>query len=146
MTIEQNAQEITVKKKVNTEEQEKRMQLFVIWLAGVFILAGLVFGANSQGLLPEITAQNEWDKIEWADWVLLGAGLWGLAINFFRINSPNWPLPTVFDWIGSIGLALVGASQILDTDTETGELVGAVAMISLGVAILFITVRKINQE
>jgi hypothetical protein len=127
-----------------TNGEDKRKQLWGIWFAGVLILMGLIFGANNQGLLPEIIGPNKWDKVEWADWVLLGAGVWGLAINMFRSYSAEWPVPNLVEWLLSGGLTLVGVSQFFNLDVQTGDLVGAAAMMGFGVALLFITLRKKN--
>jgi hypothetical protein len=132
-------------------DKEKRRQLWTIWFAGLLILVGIFYGANSLDILPEIAGDTEWDKVEWGDWVFLTAGLWGLAISAFRIYSPDWPLPSAWDWIGGFGLTAVGLSKFIENNAfdfagVNSELFGAVAIGLAGVALLLYTLRTINQE
>ena len=150
MTYEQNEQEMNMDKKAIFEVDEKVKQLWVIWFAGLLILIGLFYGANSLELLPEISGESQWDKVEWADWVLLGAGLWGLTINVFRAYSKEWPSPIFTDWFLSSALTVAGISQfsryLSDDLSVNGELIGAVVIVGLGVLLLFNTLRNKDQE
>lgn len=64
-----------------------------IWWGGVLIWAGLVFIADSTGLLPLIGGATAWS------WVFLGAGGLALAVNIWRLASPDVAPPLVWDYI-----------------------------------------------
>lgn len=81
MTIEQS-----------TGKKKERQRLEGLWWAVVLIWAGLVFGADSMGVLPKIGAADAWS------WVFLGAGVFGLLGGLYRMSSPDAPNPTAWDW------------------------------------------------
>jgi hypothetical protein len=94
MTTEQDF--ITIKKK-HSERQERR-RLVRLWWAVVLIWAGLVFAADSMGLMPQIGDASAWS------WIFLGAGFVALLGSSFRLISPDIPNPTTWDWVwGGIG-------------------------------------------
>lgn len=72
---------------------------------GAFLWAGMVFGADLLGLLPQVgNAADAWS------WVFLGVGLYGLLGDFFCLVSPNWSNPTDLDYLWSGFWLLVGLS------------------------------------
>ena len=89
MTVEQN---ISVKK--------ERQRLEGLWWAVALIWAGLVFGADSMGILPQIGEADAWS------WIFLGAGLLGMLGNLYRVVSSEVPNPTTWDWVWS-GIILI---------------------------------------
>ena len=84
--------------------KEFRKRAERLWWAGALIWAGLVFGVESLGLLPQVGGANAWS------WVLLGAGLYGLTSNLYYVRPASPYKPTTWDWIWSGGLALLGLS------------------------------------
>jgi low affinity Fe/Cu permease len=80
---------------MSTEQagKEAGRHLEAIYWGGVIIWAGLVFGADSLGYLPEIGGSSAWS------WVFLGAGLYALLLALFRLNSPGYPNPTTSDYV-----------------------------------------------
>lgn len=89
---------MTIEKKVS--EKKERQRLEGLWWAVVLIWAGLVFGAESMGWLPQIGSADAWS------WVFLGAGLVGLFGDLYRVLSPDVPNPTTWDWSWS-GIFLI---------------------------------------
>lgn len=83
-----------------TSQKEQRKRLEAIWWAGSLIWAGLVFGADSLGLLPQIGGADAWS------WVFAGAGLYGLLGDLWRVASPDQPDPTAWDYVWS-GILLI---------------------------------------
>ncbi|MFC1936840.1 hypothetical protein ACFLYP_04160 [Chloroflexota bacterium] len=73
-----------------------------LFWAGVLILAGLIFGAESMGILPKIGDSDSWS------WIFLGAGLYGFALNFYRLSSPDHATPTTWDYIWSGIFLIIG--------------------------------------
>lgn len=87
-------------------ERKERSRLESLWWAGALIWAGLVFAADSLGLLPHIGKSDAWT------WVFLGAGLYGVLGSLYRIVSPNYPNPTSWDYIWSGGLFIIGLAGL----------------------------------
>lgn len=96
MTTEQEY--MTVEQKKSEKKERKRLE--GVWWAIVLIWAGLVFGAESMGLLPQIGEADAWS------WTFLGAGLLGLFGGLYRLTSPDAPNPTTWDWSWS-GIFLI---------------------------------------
>jgi len=91
MTIEQNI-----------SKKKERQRLEGLWWAVALIWAGLVFGADSMGILPQIGEADAWS------WIFLGAGLLGSLGNLYRVVSPDAPNPTSWDWIWSGAFLILG--------------------------------------
>ena len=89
-------------KKVIRERQYKES----LYWGGAFFWAGLIFGAELLGILPQVGNADAWS------WVFLGVGLYGLVINFYYLFSPNWSNPTDFDYLWSGFWLLVGLSEL----------------------------------
>lgn len=73
-----------------------------LWWAGALIWAGVVLGAESLDLLPQVGGADAWS------WVFLGAGLYGLVSNLYYVSSQSSYKPAAWDWIWSGGLTVVG--------------------------------------
>ena len=96
-----------------------------LWWAGALIWAGLVFGADSQDLLPQIGGADAWS------WVFLGAGLYGLVSNLYYLTSKSPYQPATWDWIWSGGLTLIGLGGFM-----TVNISWPLILVLIGVAIL----------
>ncbi len=90
MTIEQ-MNDTNIEQEGNQKEARKRIE--AIYWASVFVWAGLIFGADSLGFLPEIGQSDAWS------WVFLGAGAFATLGNLYRVGTPNYPNPTAWDWV-----------------------------------------------
>lgn len=93
-----------------TAEHKERKRLEAIWWAGALIWAGLVFAADSLGLLPQIGESDAWT------WIFLGAGLYGTLGNLYRIANPNSPNPTAWDTIWAGGILIIGLAGMSPVD------------------------------
>jgi hypothetical protein len=91
-------------------EREERKRLEAIWWAGALIWAGLVLVADSLGLLPQIGESDAWS------WVFLGAGLYGMLGNLYRVANPGSPNPTAWDYIWSGGLLIFGLAGMFSVN------------------------------
>jgi hypothetical protein len=69
---------------------------------GVLLLAGLVFGAEAMGFLPQIGNASGWS------WVFLGAGLLSVVLNFISLSSSTYEDPSAWDWIWGVIFLLIG--------------------------------------
>lgn len=84
----------------NISKKKERQRLEGLWWAVALIWAGLVFGADSMGILPQIGEADGWS------WIFLGAGLFGTLGNLYRVVSSDVPNPTTWDWVWS-GIILI---------------------------------------
>ena len=78
------------------DRTEEKKYLDAIFWGGVLVWAGLIFGADYFGYLPQIG-----NAITWS-WIFLGAGVYGLLINFIRIFSERISNPTSWEWIWAV--------------------------------------------
>jgi len=111
--------------------EPKLKKLDTLWWAVALIWAGVVFGAESLEFLPQIGDAEVWS------WIFLGAGLFGLVLNFFSLSADEYQDPTTWDWIWSGGLTLVGAAAFVAFDFPWW-----LVLIVLGGAILISALRK----
>ena len=114
---------MTTESTILTDEKNKRLDTF-FW-AGALIWAGLIFGANSLGFLPQIGQANVWS------WVFLGAGALGLVLNLISQTSPNYAVPTAWDWGWSVLFLAIGAAGVIGFTIP-----GWLFLIAIGAAIL----------
>ena len=123
MTTEQPTQEMV-------EEKAKRKTMDALFWGGAFIIAGVVFLAHNADVLPKLGTSDEW----WY-WLFLGAGVWALLINIFRLVSADWPNPMTWDYIWNAVFLLVGIGGMYDFDIE-GTAIAALVLMGIGVLIL----------
>jgi hypothetical protein len=83
-------------------KRRERKRLEGLWWAIVLIWAGLVFGADSLGLLPQIGDADAWS------WIFLGAGMFGILGALYRVTSPNVHNPTTRDWVWGSFCLIIG--------------------------------------
>ena len=110
--------------KVRTKEKLFKDALY--W-GGAFFWAGIVFGANFLGLLPQAGNVDAWS------WVFLGVGLYGLLGSLFFLVSPNWSNPTALDYLWSGFWFLVGLSGFIALD-----IFWSAGLLIIGIVILLI--------
>lgn len=91
---------MTIEQKMMESKERKRLE--GLWWAVALIWAGLVFGAESMGFLPQIGEADAWS------WIFLGAGLFGTLGNLYRVTSQHIQTPTTWDWIWSGILLIIG--------------------------------------
>ena len=88
---------------------ERRSRAETLYWAGVLIWTGLVFGADSLGLLPQIGNVEAWS------WVFIGAGLYGTSMNLYSSTLPD-SITTTWDYIWSGFWLLIGLSGLFAID------------------------------
>ena len=106
---------------------KERQYIEALYWGGAFLWAGLIFGADMLGFLPQVGTADAWS------WVFLGVGLYGLLGALFYLVSPNWSNPTAWDYIWSGFWFLVGLGGFFVID-----IFWSVALILVGVLILVI--------
>jgi hypothetical protein len=120
---------------MSTEQEGKEAgrQLEAIYWGGVIIWAGLVFGADSLGYLPQVGGADAWS------WVFLGAGLYALLGALFRITSPDYPNPTTWDWVWAGILMILGLGGFFSFN-----IAWPLILVLVGVAILGKTLLRLQ--
>lgn len=78
---------------MDADIEKKRKYLDSLFWGAAILWAGLVFGADRLGVLPQIGDADEWS------WILLGMGVYALLGGIWRMNSETYPDPTNWDWI-----------------------------------------------
>lgn len=109
------------------EEARKEAKRYEgIWWGGAFIWIGLALAGDYLEILPRIDG-------EWWPWIFIGIGPWSLILNGLQAASPTAPNPTTWDWIWTVAFIAIATGSVLDL---TGALVGALALIVIGVVVL----------
>jgi hypothetical protein len=103
---------------------ERRSKAESLYWAGVFIWAGLIFGANSLGFLPQIGNADAWS------WMFLGAGLYGTSMNLYSAFMPD-SVTTTWDYIWSGFWLVLGLSGFFAVD-----IIWPLALVLLGIVVL----------
>lgn len=113
-----------------SEERERveRKRFESIWWAGVAIWIGLALGAEYFDILPEIGNTTEW----WP-WIFVGVGPWSLALNLYQAASTTAPNPSTSDWVWTVAFMAAAIGALADLG---GEIVGAAALITIGLVVL----------
>lgn len=112
--------------------KQDRRYIEAIWWAGALIWAGLVFGADTLGYLPQIGQADAWS------WVFFGAGAYGLVGTLWRRFSPDWADPTWWDYVWSGILLIIGVSGTVGFV----ELAFPLILVLVGVAIVSAVVLR----
>ncbi len=107
------------------EDMAQLPRLDAYFWAGAMIWAGLIFGAESLGVLPQIGEAGAWT------WIFLGAGLGGLGLSLYSLSSPDYASPTAWDWIFGAVLVAIGLGGFFGLDIAL-----PVILIGIGVAAL----------
>jgi hypothetical protein len=119
--------ETAVKQEESQKEALKHLDAF--YWGGVIVWAGLVFGADSLGYLPQIGGCDAWS------WIFLGAGLYALLLALFRLNSPGYPNPTASDYVWAGIFMILGLGGFFSFN-----IAWPLILVLVGVAILTKTV------
>jgi hypothetical protein len=108
------------------DERKERQRLEGLWWAVALIWAGLVLGADSMGLVPQIGDASAWN------WIFLGAGTVSLVGSVYRLIASNVPSPTIWDWVWGSVCLIIGLDGFL-----TLNIFWPLILIGVGGAILF---------
>ena len=120
---------MTVEQRMSRREERRGFE--TLWWAGTLIWAGLVFGADSLGWLPQIGQADAWT------WVSLGAGLYGLVGSLYRQTLVDTLNPRAWDYLWSGFLLIVGLGGLAGVNAFWPAV-----LILAGVAALVSTLRR----
>jgi hypothetical protein len=112
-------------------QEEALPRLDTYYWAAALIWAGLVFGAEALGILPQIAGASAWT------WIFIGGGIGGLLLNLYSLSSPDYATPTTWDWIWSGLLLLLGLGGLIAFNIPWW-----LVLVVVGVIILVSTLRR----
>ena len=115
---------------LETGEGEQRKRIDALYWGGVLLWGGLVFGAESLGILPEIGSATAWS------WVFFGAGLYGLLGSIYRTSKPGLLDANTGDYIWSIILLVIGLGGVLQVDVAFPVILVAIGVVTLAKTLL----------
>ncbi|MBW1848632.1 MAG: hypothetical protein JRJ27_16175 [Deltaproteobacteria bacterium] len=115
-----------IKKKSN---ERKRVE--AVYWAGVLIWAGLVFGVEKLGYLPQMGRADAWT------WIFLGAGLYSLVGAVYRYSSEDFTNPPTFDYIWGGILLIIGLNGLTPI-----KIAWPLVLIFVGTVLLIGTLKK----
>jgi len=116
---------MTTESEMIEQKKEKKYPDAIFW-GGALLWAGLVFGADTLGYLPQVGAANAWS------WVFVGAGVYGLLMNIVRLASQSLSNPAGWDWVWAVIFVIIGAAGFLAINVPWW-----LFLIIIGVVILF---------
>jgi len=130
MTTEQ-MNDVTVEQEESQKEAVRHLEAF--YWGGVILWAGLVFGADSLGYLPQIGGADAWS------WIFLGAGLYALLLALVRVTSPDYLNPTTWDYVWAGIFLILGLGGFFSI-----EIAWPLILVLVGVAILAKTFLRLR--
>jgi hypothetical protein len=110
------------------KEDDKKYIDAVFW-GGVLLWAGLIFGADALGYLPQIGQASAWS------WIFLGAGLYGLVIGFIRLASESFSNPTTWDWVWAVIFLIIGLAGFISINVPWWLILILIGVVILGSAL-----------
>jgi hypothetical protein len=117
---------MTAEDKAAARKEERRYLDALFW-GGILLWAGLIFGADSLGFLPQIGQASAWS------WVFLGAGLYGLLLSGIRLISPGFSNPSTWDYVWAVVFLIIGFGGFIGVG---GDLIFPLILLLIGGTIL----------
>ena len=111
------------------QKVEKKYIDAIFW-GGALLWAGIVFGLETLGYLPQIGTAGVWS------WVFLGVGIYGLLLNFARLVSASLSDATAWDWLWAIIFLVIGAVGFLSVGIPWWLFLILIGVVILGSALL----------
>ena len=105
-------------------------RLDAYYWAAALIWMGLIFGADSLGILPQVDRASPWT------WIFIGGGLTGFALSFYSLSSPDYATPTTWDYIWSGLLLILGLGSLTPVNISWPLILVLAGMVYLGSALL----------
>jgi len=88
----------------DTFQRQEGNKLNSIFWGGSLLWAGLVFGLESFGKLPQFGEASSWS------WIFLGMGVYGLLLNTIRLFSLSLSNASAWDWVWGVIFLGIGAA------------------------------------
>ncbi len=120
---------MTTEGRISSLDRGKKKLDAVFW-GGVFLWAGLVFGADVLGILPQIGTAIAWS------WIFSGAGMYGLLMGLVRMALPRYSNPTTWDWVWAGIFLIIGAAGFISANVPVWLILILIGAAILGNAIV----------
>ena len=120
---------MTIEQELTRTTEEKKYIDAIFW-GGALLWAGVVFGADAFGYLPQIGGAIDWS------WVFLGMGLYGLMIGIVRLASTKLSNPSAWEWLWMIIFVILGAAGFLSFEVPWWLFLILIGGVILGSALL----------
>lgn len=120
---------MTTEQEVMQKKSEKKYLDAIFW-GGALLWAGLVFGMDTFGYLPQIGEASVWS------WVFLGVGVYGLFLNLIRLFSPSFSNATAWDWVWAIIFFIIGAAGFVAINVPWWLFLILIGVVILGSALV----------
>jgi hypothetical protein len=105
--------------------QDKGNNLNAVFWGGSLLWAGVVFGLEYFGNLPQVGAANAWS------WIFLGMGVCSLLLNTFRLFGQTYSNASAWDWVWGLVFLGIGATGFADVSVPWW-----LFLIAIGIVIL----------
>jgi len=112
------------------ETQKSNRNLDAIFWGGSLLWAGLVFGLDSFGYLPQIGAASSWS------WIFFGMGVYGLLLNTIRLFVPGIAIASPWDWVWAIIFLGIGAAGFAAVNVPWWLFLIIIGSVILGTSII----------
>ena len=112
------------------ENKAEKKYLDAIFWGGALLWAGIVFGLETFGYLPQIGEAGVWS------WVFLGVGVYGLLLNLVRLVSARLSNATAWDWLWAIIFLVIGAAGFMSVGIPWWLFLILIGVVILGGAFL----------
>jgi hypothetical protein len=112
-----------------TIQSEEKKYLDAIFWGGVLLWAGLIFGLDTLGYLPQVGQASTWS------WIFTGAGAYGLLISIIRLAADNFSNPSTWDWVWAIVFLIIGLAGFIAISVPWWLILILIGVVILGSAL-----------
>ena len=119
---------MTTEEDATIQSEEKKYVDGIFW-GGVLLWAGLIFGLDALGYLPQIGQASAWS------WIFLGAGVYGLFISIVRLVSDKFSNPKTWDWVWPVIFLIIGLAGFIAISVPWWLILILIGVVILGSAL-----------
>ena len=119
---------MTTEGNTTVQTEEKKFIDAIFW-GGILLWAGLIFGLDTLGYLPQIGQASAWS------WIFLGAGGYGLLISIIRLVTDSFSSPSTWDWDWSIIFLIIGLAGFIAISVPWWLILILIGVVILGSAL-----------
>ena len=119
---------MTTEQEIMEQKTEKRNLDAIFW-GGALLWAGIVFGLDTFGYLPQLGQATVWS------WIFLGVGVYGLLLNLIRQFSPSFSHASAWDWVWAVIFSIIGLAGFVAISVPWWLFLILIGAVILGTAI-----------
>lgn len=118
-----------IAEQTHTEQATTTKRANAIYWAVVLVWAGLVFGADSLGALPQIGQSDAWN------WVFFGAGIFSLLGNLY-LDTSGETRPRLWNYVWAAVLIIIGLGGLTSIEISFPLILVLIGLALLATALL----------